>query len=158
MTSHQLLQESVALTLVNGNDRIDRTAIIAAIGKIVPVNDVESFGNLGDLNKWFIIFKTTSSKEKLLTLEHLKVNDQTFAIHKPYREVKLIRLLNIPTSISDDEVREIASKWSGTVVSVECEKLPRPYSSIKTFVRRIRMKFSSPNDEQKIPISIKISG
>jgi hypothetical protein len=39
MTSHQLLQESVALTLVNGNDRIDRTAIITAIGKIVPVND-----------------------------------------------------------------------------------------------------------------------
>jgi hypothetical protein len=88
----------------------------------------------------------------------LKVNDQTFAIHKPYREVKLIRLIDIPTSISDDEVRESASKWSGTMVSVECEKLPRPYSSIKTFVRRILMKFASPNDEQKVSISIKISG
>ncbi|CAF0951904.1 unnamed protein product, partial [Rotaria sordida] len=80
-----------------------------------------------------ILFKTNSSKEKFLKSEHLKVKDQTFAIHKPYRE-------------------------SGTMVSVEYENLPRPYSSIKTFVCRICMKFTSPNDEQNIPISIKIFG
>ncbi|CAF4995660.1 unnamed protein product, partial [Rotaria magnacalcarata] len=61
---------------IKGDDRIDRSAIIAAIGKIVPVADLESFGNL--------------------ELENLIVNEQTFAIHKPYREVKLIRLLNVP--------------------------------------------------------------
>ncbi|CAF1374625.1 unnamed protein product [Rotaria sordida] len=133
MTSHQLLQESVGLTLVAGNDRIDRTVIIGAIGKIIPINNVESFDNLGDLKKWFILFKTNASKEKFLKSEHLKVKDQTFAIHKPYRE-------------------------SGTMVSVEYENLPRPYSSIKTFVCRICMKFTSPNDEQNIPISIKIFG
>ncbi|CAF4750573.1 unnamed protein product, partial [Rotaria magnacalcarata] len=57
-----LLQEAVGLTLIKGDDRIDRSAIIAAIGKIVPVADLESFGNLGDQNKWFIIFKTNLSK------------------------------------------------------------------------------------------------
>jgi hypothetical protein len=36
---------------------------ISAIGRIAPVADVDSFGNLGDINKWFIIFKTNSSKE-----------------------------------------------------------------------------------------------
>ncbi|CAF4823503.1 unnamed protein product, partial [Rotaria sp. Silwood2] len=36
MTSHQLLQDSVGLTLVSGNHRIDRTAIINTISKIVP--------------------------------------------------------------------------------------------------------------------------
>jgi len=72
--------------------------------------------------------------------------------------VKLVRLLNIPPSISDDYVRGIAMKWGGTVISVECETLPRPYSNIKTFVRRIRIKFTSPDDEQNIPISIKMLG
>ncbi|CAF4449564.1 unnamed protein product, partial [Rotaria magnacalcarata] len=38
---------------------------------------------------------------KFLELENLIVNEQTFAIHKPYREVKLIRLLNVPAAISD---------------------------------------------------------
>jgi hypothetical protein len=36
---------------------------ISAIGKIVPAADVDSFGNLGDINIWFIIFKLNSSKE-----------------------------------------------------------------------------------------------
>ncbi len=36
---------------------------ISAIGKIVPAADVDSFGNLGYINIWFIIFKTNSSKE-----------------------------------------------------------------------------------------------
>ncbi|CAF2927116.1 unnamed protein product [Rotaria sp. Silwood2] len=158
MTSHQLLQDSVGLTLVSGNDRIDRTAIINTISKIVPVNQIESFGNLGDAKKWFILFKTNSSKEKMLQLEHLKVRDQIFSVHKPHRQVKLIRLLNIPSSISNDVIRDVVSKWKGTIVSVECECLPRPFSSIKTFVRRIRMKFESPNDEQNIPISFKLFG
>ncbi len=48
MSHHQLLQESVALTLVDGKDRIDRNAIISAIGKMVPIKDLESFGNSGD--------------------------------------------------------------------------------------------------------------
>ncbi|CAF4408867.1 unnamed protein product [Rotaria sp. Silwood2] len=80
MSNHQLLQEFVGLTLVDSNDRIDRTAIIATIGKIIPIDDVESF-----------------------------VNDQTFAIHTRYRKVKLIRLLNIPTYMSNDVVRDIVS-------------------------------------------------
>jgi hypothetical protein len=81
-----------------------------------------------------------SSKEKFLKLENLKVNDRTFSVHKPYREVQLIRLINIPTSISDDYVHETALKWSGSVISVECATLARPYSSIKKLVRRIRVK------------------
>ncbi|CAF4809900.1 unnamed protein product [Rotaria sp. Silwood2] len=81
MTSHQLLQDSVGLTLVSGSDRIDRTAIINTISKIVRVNEIESFGNLGDAKKWFILFKTKSSKEKMLQLEHLKVKDQIFSVH-----------------------------------------------------------------------------
>ncbi|CAF2715387.1 unnamed protein product [Rotaria sp. Silwood2] len=64
MSNHQLLQEFVGLTLVDSNDRIDRTAIIATIGKIIPIDDVESFGNLGDIKKCFVLFKTNSSKEK----------------------------------------------------------------------------------------------
>ena len=158
MWNHNILQDSVALTLVNGSNRVDRTAVIGAIGNIVPIDDIESFGNLGDINKWFIIFKTSNSKENFLKLEHIQVNDQKFTIHKPYREVKLIRLLNIPTTISDDKIKEIASMWGGTVINVDCERLPPPYSSIKTFVRRIRMKFASPKDEERIPISIRISG
>ncbi|CAF1580880.1 unnamed protein product [Rotaria magnacalcarata] len=158
MSRYQLLQEAVGLTLIKGDDRIDRSAIIAAIGKIVPVADLESFGNLGDQNKWFIIFKTNLSKMKFLELENLIVNEQTFAIHKPYREVKLIRLLNVPTAISNDYVRDITSKWGGTVINIECETLPRPYSNIKTFVRRIRIKFASHDAEQKVPLSIKIVG
>ncbi|CAF4902710.1 unnamed protein product, partial [Rotaria magnacalcarata] len=43
MSRYQLLQEAVGLTLIKGDDRIDRSAIIAAIGKIVPVADLESF-------------------------------------------------------------------------------------------------------------------
>ncbi|CAF3063495.1 unnamed protein product, partial [Rotaria sp. Silwood2] len=99
-----------------------------------------------------------SSKEKMLQLEHLKVKDQIFSVHKPHRQVKLIRLLNIPSSISNDVIRDVVSKWKGTIVTVECECLPRPFSSIKTFVRRIRMKFESPNDEHNIPISFKLFG
>ncbi|CAF4820888.1 unnamed protein product [Rotaria socialis] len=114
MLRYQLLQEVVGLTLIKGDDRSDRSAIIAAIGKIVPVADLESF-----------------------ELENLLVNEQTFAIHKPYREVKLIR---------------------GTVINIECETLPRPYSNIKTFVRRVRIKFASHDAEQKVPLSIKIVG
>ncbi|CAM4808816.1 unnamed protein product [Rotaria magnacalcarata] len=156
MSRYQLLQEAVGLTLIKGDDRIDRSAIIAASGKIVPVADLESFGNLGDQNKWFIVFKTNLSKMKFLELENLIVNEQTFAIHKPYGEVKLIRLLNVPTAISDDYVRDITLKWGGTVINIECETLPRPYSNIKTFVRRVRIKFASHDAEQKIPLSIKI--
>ncbi|CAF1348879.1 unnamed protein product, partial [Adineta steineri] len=155
---HHLFQESVALTLTKGNDRIDRNAVIKVIGRYIPVEDVDSFGNLGDHDKWFIIFKSSASKEKFLTLENLEVDDQVFAIHKPYREVKLVRLLNVPPSISDDYIREIAKKWGSPVISVECETLPRPYQFIKTFVRRVRIKFKSPGDEQNIPISIKMAG
>ena len=49
-------------------------------------------------------------------------------------------------------------KWGGTVISVECKTLPRPYSFIKSFVRRVRIKFSTPDEEQNIPLSIKMSG
>jgi len=149
---HHLFQESVALTLSKGNDRIDRNAVINVIGKYIPVDDVDSFGNLGDHDKWFIIFKSASSKEKFLTLEHLKVDGQVFAIHKPYREVKLARLLNVPPSIPDDYIREIAKKWGSTVISVERETLPRPHQFIKTFVRRVGIKFKSPDDERNIPL------
>jgi hypothetical protein len=51
MSQYQLLKESVALTLVNGNDHMDRNAIISAVREIVTVTEVESFGNLGDHKK-----------------------------------------------------------------------------------------------------------
>jgi len=51
MTHHHLLQEAVALTLISGNDRIDRNAVVNVIGKTVPVAEVDSFGNLGDHNR-----------------------------------------------------------------------------------------------------------
>lgn len=154
----QLLQESVALTLVNGIDRIDRKAIISSISKIVPVEDVESFGNLGDHRKWFITFKSTATKEKFLEQSTLKVNDQSFSIDKPYRNVKQIRLPNVPPYIPDGQVLEIVSKWNGSVISIECESLPRPYNSIKSFVRRIKMKFPSFDAEQTVPLSCRIAG
>ncbi|CAF3959989.1 unnamed protein product [Adineta steineri] len=79
IAQHHLFQESVALTLTKGNDRIDRNAVIKVIGRYIPVEDVDSFGNLGDHDKWFIIFKSSASKEKFLTLENLEVDDQVFA-------------------------------------------------------------------------------
>ena len=158
MVHHQLLQESVALTLVSGPDRIDRKAIIASISELVPVENVDSFGNLGDHRTWFITFKSTPTKEEFLKQTSLKVNDQIFSIDKPYRNVKQIRLPNVPASVPDDYIREIVSKWNGIVLAIECETLPRPFDSIKTFVRRIRMKFPSAEAEETVPVSCRIAG
>ena len=41
-------------------------------------------------------------------------------------------------------------------MNVICETLSHPYTHIKSFVRRLRMKFLSPIAEQFIPISINI--
>ncbi|CAF1603205.1 unnamed protein product, partial [Didymodactylos carnosus] len=154
---HQLLRDSVVLGLVGGNDRIDRTALIATIGQIVPVSEIDSIGNLGNFSEWFVMLKTTAAREKVLAFSELKVGDQTFIVGEPYQNVKTIRILNIPPTVPDDEIRVIASKWGGKVISIETERLPRPFQWIKTFVRRIRIRFSSRQDEENVPVTIKIS-
>lgn len=67
-------------------------------------------------------------------------------------------MLNILPSVSDDEIRDAASKWDGTIISVEPERLPQPYDMIKAFVRRVRMKFNTKKDEERVPISIRLNG
>lgn len=158
MPVHQLLRESVALTLVKGDERINRKALIDYIGSIVPVEHIDSFGNIGNASQWYVILKTQASREKLLACDELKVGEQVFLVGEPFKQVKLIRLLNIPTSVSDEEVRHVASNWGGTVLSVEPERLPHPYEAIKTFVRRIRIRFSSKKDEDNVPIAIRFAG
>ncbi|CAK9188731.1 unnamed protein product [Sphagnum troendelagicum] len=51
MQRHQLLRDSVALRLIRGNERIDRAAIIISIGQLIPIADIESLGNLGDITE-----------------------------------------------------------------------------------------------------------
>ncbi|CAF4604839.1 unnamed protein product, partial [Rotaria sp. Silwood2] len=68
------------------------------------------------------------------------------------------RLLNLPTSVPDEDIRTIASSWGGIVLSVEAERLPRPFEAIKSFVRRVRIRFPSRQDEDKVPISFRIGG
>ncbi|CAF1154588.1 unnamed protein product, partial [Didymodactylos carnosus] len=51
MPGHQLLRDSVVLGLAGGNDRIDRTALIATIGQIVPVSEIDSIENLGNFSE-----------------------------------------------------------------------------------------------------------
>jgi hypothetical protein len=142
MPVHQLLRESVMLTLIKGDDRIDRTMIIAALGQLISVSDIDSLGNLGKFSEWYVIFNSTKAREDVLKNDELKVGDQVFMINEPYKHVKIIRLLNVPPSVSDGDIRSMASKWSGTVLSVEPERLLRPYDAIKTFVRRIRIRFT----------------
>lgn len=158
MSSHNLLRESVSLTLIQGEEKIDRTAIIRALGDLIPVNDVDSLGNLGDYNEWFVICKTSSAREELLKTSELKVGDQVFNISEPYKHVKMIRLMNIPPTVPDADVRTVVSKWGGTVISIENEKMPHPYEGIKTFVRRIRVRFSCQQEEEKVPFSIRYNG
>ena len=79
-------------------------------------------------------------------------------ISEPYKHVKMIRLVNVPPSVSDEDIRSIASNWGGVVLSIDSERLPHPFEAIKSFVRRIRIRFSSQEDENKVPISIRFSG
>ena len=69
----------------------------------------------------------------------------------------MIRLLNVPPSVSDEDIRSIALNWAGVVLNVDSERLPHLFEEIKTFVRRIRIRFSSRQDEDKVPISISFS-
>ncbi|CAF4923179.1 unnamed protein product, partial [Rotaria sp. Silwood2] len=48
MPVHELLREAVLLTLIRGSERIDRTAVITALGQITTITDIDSLGNLGD--------------------------------------------------------------------------------------------------------------
>ena len=158
MPVHELLREAVLLTLIRGNERIDRTAIITALGKITTITDIDSLGNLGDMSEWYVIFKTKIAREDVLKVPELKISDQIFLISEPYKHVKIVRLLNIPTAVPDDDIRTIASNWGGTVLSVDAERLPRPFEAIKSFVRRVRIRFSSRQDEDKVPISFRFGG
>lgn len=158
MSVHELLSEAVLLTLMRGSERIDRTAIITALGQITTISDIDSLGNLGDLSEWYIIFKTKTAREDVLKIPELKIGDQIFLISEPYKHVKIVRLLNLPTSVPDTDIRTIASNWGGTVLSVDAERLPRPFEAIKSFVRRVRIRFSSRQDEDKVPISFRFGG
>lgn len=155
MPAHQLLREAVLLTLIKGDDRIERTAIIVAIGRLIPVTDIDSLGNLGNFSEWYLILNSTSAREEDLKNDQLQVGDQVFMISEPYKHVKLIRLLNVPPSVSDEDIRSIVSNWGESVLSIDSERLPRPYETIKTFIRRIRVRFSCRQDEDKVPFSIK---
>ncbi|CAM4974747.1 unnamed protein product [Rotaria socialis] len=158
MPVHELLREAVLLTLIRGSERIDRTAIITALGQITTISDIDSLGNLGDISEWYVIFKTKTAREDVLKVPELKINDQIFLISEPYKHVKVVRLLNLPTSVPDDDIRTIASNWGGSVLSVDAERLPRPFEAIKSFVRRVRIRFSSRQDEEKVPISFRFGG
>jgi hypothetical protein len=158
MSAHQLIREAVLLTLIKGNDRIDRTGMVNALSQIISVSDIDSFGNLGNFSEWYILFKTTDARELVLKNNELKVNDQIFMISEPYKHIKIIRLLNVPPAVPDEDIKSIASKWGGSVLNVDVEKLPQPFETIKTFVRRIRIRFTSSQDEEKVPISIRYNG
>ncbi|CAF3973998.1 unnamed protein product, partial [Rotaria sp. Silwood1] len=158
MPVHELLREAVLLTLIRGSERIDRTAIITALGQITTITDIDSLGNLGDLSEWYVIFKTKTARLDVLKVPELKIGDQIFFISEPYKHVKIVRLLNLPTSVPDEDIRTIASNWGGIVLSVDAERLPRPFEAIKSFVRRVRIRFSSRQDEDKVPISCRFGG
>ena len=158
MTTHQLLRESILLTFVSGNPRIDRKALITAVGAAVPLTEVDSMGNLGNINEWYVILKSVATRALLLACEELKVGDQVFTIGEPYKQVKTVRLLNIPPGVSDQEILAVAGKWGGKVLSVDTERLPPPHEVIKTFVRRVRIQFQTQRDEENVPISIRLSG
>ena len=158
MSVHHLLRESVLLTLLSGGTRIDRKALVQAIGNVVPVSGVDALGNLGSMSEWFVLFKTASSRIQFLGVQELKVLDQLFSVGEPYRKVKTIRLLNLPPGVTDQEIVTVASKWGGAVLGVEVERLPPPYEEIKTFVRRIRIRFGSRRDEDKVPVTVRLSG
>ncbi|CAM4980359.1 unnamed protein product [Rotaria socialis] len=55
-----------------------------------------------------------------------------FLMEISYKHVKIVRLLNLPTSVPDEDIRTIASNWGG---SVDAERLPRPFKAIKSFKR-----------------------
>lgn len=93
------------------------------------MNEVDSLGKLGDHNKWFIICKNCSVRERLLKINQLSVGDQLFNISEPYQHTKLIRLMNIPPTVSDADIRTIVSKWGGTILSIENEKVSHPYEN-----------------------------
>ncbi|CAF1371458.1 unnamed protein product, partial [Rotaria magnacalcarata] len=132
--------------------------IITALGQITTITDIDSLGNLGDLSEWYIIFKTKTAREDVLKTPELKIGDQIILISEPYKHVKIVRLLNLPTSVPDEDIRTIASNWGGIVLSVDAERLPRPFETIKSFVRRVRIRFSSRQDEDKVPISLRFGG
>jgi hypothetical protein len=158
MSVHHLIREAVLLTLIKGNDRIDRTGMINALSQIISVSDIDSFGNLGNFSEWYVLFKTKDARELVLKNNELKVNDQIFMISEPYKHVKIIRLLNVPPAVPDEDIKSIASEWGGLVLNVDVEKLPQPFETIKTFVRRIRIRFTTRQDEEKVPISIRYNG
>ena len=158
MSSHNFLRESVSLTLIQGEEKIDRSAIIRALGDLIPVSEIDSLGNIGNFNEWFVILKTCSAREGLLKFHQLAVGNQLFGISEPYQHTKLIRLMNIPPTVSDADIRNITSKWGGNILTIDNEKLPHLYEGIKTFVRRIRIRFSCQQDEQNIPFSIRYNG
>ncbi|CAF5173177.1 unnamed protein product, partial [Rotaria magnacalcarata] len=132
--------------------------IITALGQITTITDIDSLGNLGDLSEWYIIFKTKTAREDVLKTPELKIGDQIILISELYKHVKIVRLLNLPTSVPDEDIRTIASNWGGIVLSVDAERLPRPFETIKSFVRRVRIRFSSRQDEDKVPISLRFGG
>ena len=158
MSVHQLLREAVLLTLQSGDSRIDRKALAEAIGTVVPLSEVEAIGNLGSMAEWYVMLKSTNAREKFLGGKELRVGDQSFAIGEPYKKVKTVRLLNIPPGVSDQEILAVVGKWGGKVLGIDAERLPPPYEEIKTFVRRVRIQFQAQSDEEKVPISTRLSG
>lgn len=158
MSSHSLLRESVALTLIQGSEIIDRSAIIQCLSQLIQLDDIDSLGNLGDMNEWFVICKSTQARDQLLNSTELKVNDQIFSIGEPYKNIKLIRLTNIPPTVPDDDVRSIVTKWGVNILNIVNETMPHPHEGIKTFVRRVQVRLAEKQDELKIPISVKHKG
>jgi hypothetical protein len=158
MATHNLLRESVLLKLVKGDEKINRNAIVTSLSQIIQVSDIDSLGNLGDFTEWYVICKSTTAREELLKKDELVVDEQLFIISEPYKHVKTIRLFNVPPSVSDDEIMSIASKWGGGIINIEQEKMPHPFEDIKTFVRRVRVRFSCRQDEEKVPLSFKYKG
>ncbi|CAF1624177.1 unnamed protein product, partial [Adineta steineri] len=152
MTTHNLLRESVLLKLVQGEEKIDRNAIVKSLSQIIQASDIDSLGNLGDVTEWYVICKSSTAREELIKKGELIVDEQTFIISEPYKNIKMIRLVNLPPAVPDDEIKSIASRWGGEVINIEHERMPHPFNDIKTFVRRIRIRFSCRQDEENVPL------
>jgi len=122
------------------------------------VSGINCLGNLGNFSEWYVVFNSTNARQDFLKYEELKVGNQVFMISEPYKHVKIIRLVNVPPLVSDEDIRSIASNCGGIVLTVDSERLRRPYETIKMFVRRIWIRFSCRQDEDKVPVTIRLSG
>lgn len=67
---------------------MNRTAVIAALGKFVPAQDIDS---LGKLMEWYLIMKMANVRQEMLTINELKVGNQVFSAREPCKQAGHIK-------------------------------------------------------------------